>query len=62
MRPLPSFDSEEVELLVAAVQKSLEHLRQANERLGGNDAQILETGRRYALILQKLQAVAGNPV
>jgi hypothetical protein len=62
MRPLPSFDSEEVELLVAAVQKSLEHLRQANEHLGGNDAQILETGRRYALILQKLQAVAGNSV
>jgi len=60
MGPLPSFDSKEVELLVEAVQKTLEHLRAANERLGGNDAQILETGRRYALILQKLQAVAGQ--
>jgi hypothetical protein len=60
MTPLPSFDPEEVELLVAAVQKTLEHLRQANERLPGDDPEILETGRRYAVILQKLQAVTNR--
>ncbi len=58
MVPLPSFDPGEVELLVSAVTKTLEHLREANERLGGNDPQLLETGRRYAVLLQKLEAVA----
>jgi hypothetical protein len=57
MTPLPSFDPKEVELLVAAVEKTLEHLRRANERLPGDDPQIVETGRQYAVILQKLQAV-----
>lgn len=57
MTPLPSFDAQEVELLIEAVQETLEHLRQANERLGGNDRDMLETGRRYALVLQKLEAV-----
>ena len=60
MTPLPSFDDEEVKLLIEAVQKTLEHLRQANERLGGDDAEILETGRRYAIVLQKLEAVAST--
>jgi hypothetical protein len=41
----PSFDAGEVELLVSAVQKTLEHLREANERLGGNDAELMEAGR-----------------
>ena len=57
MTPLPSFDPEEVELLISAVQTVLEHLKQANERLGGNDPEMLETGRRYAVVLQKLEAV-----
>lgn len=57
MTPLPSFVPEEVELLIAAVQQALEGLRQANERLGGNDREMLETGRRYAVVLQKLEAV-----
>jgi hypothetical protein len=60
MTPLPSFDPEEVELLIEAVQKTLEHLKQANERLRGNDREILETGRRYAIVLQKLGAVRGR--
>ena len=60
MAPLPSFDDKEVKLLIEAVQKTLEHLRQANERLGGHDAEILETGRRYAIVLQKLEAVAST--
>ena len=60
MTPLPSFDPEEVELLIAAVQQTLEHLKQANERLGGSDAGILETGRKYAVVLQKLEAVKGR--
>ena len=54
MTPLPSFDPEEVELLIGAVQETLEHLRQANER---NDREMLETGRRYAVVLQKLETV-----
>ena len=60
MISIPTFDAGEVELLESAVQKTLEHLREANERLGGNDAQLLETGRRYAVLLQKLQAVASR--
>jgi hypothetical protein len=60
MTPIPSFDPDEVELLVSAVQKTLEHLREANERLGGNDSEIMETGRRYAVLLQKLQAVTNR--
>jgi hypothetical protein len=47
-----------VELLVSAVRKALEHLRDANERLGGNDRQTIETGQRYAIILEKLEQVA----
>jgi hypothetical protein len=60
MAPLPSFDADEVELLVAAVEKTLEHLRQANERLRGDDPEIVATGQRYAVILQKLQAVTNR--
>jgi hypothetical protein len=57
MAPIPSFEAGEVELLVSAVQKILEHLRAANERVGGNDAELMEAGRRYAILLQKLQTV-----
>jgi hypothetical protein len=57
---IPSFESGEVELLVSAVQKTLEHLRAANERLGGNDAELMEAGRRYAILLQRLEAVADH--
>jgi len=31
-----------------------------NEQQGCNDTEMLETGRRYAVLLQKLQAVAGQ--
>ena len=55
---IPSFEPDEVELLVSAVQKTLEHLRDANERVGGNDPELVEYGRRYAVLLQKLNAVA----
>lgn len=58
MNPLPSFEPDEVELLVSAVEKALEHLKAASERLGGHDRELLEYGRRYAVILQKLKAVA----
>lgn len=55
---LPSFEANEVELLVSAVEQALEHLKTANERIGGNDPELLEYGRRYAIILGKLKAVA----
>ena len=58
--PLPSFESDEVALLISAVEKALERLYRANERLGGNDAEMIEYGRRYSVILQKLQAVVKN--
>lgn len=59
MRPsMPAFQEDEVELLVSAVEKALEHLKQANERVGGHDRELLEFGRRYALILEKLKTVA----
>jgi len=52
---MPAFEEDEVELLVSAVEKALEHLKQANERLGGQDRELLEFGRRYAVILGKLK-------
>ena len=55
---VPSFEPDEVKLLVSAVEKALEHLKAASERLGGRDPELLEYGRRYAVILQKLSAVA----
>jgi hypothetical protein len=55
--PLPAFEQEDVALLISAVEKALRDLRAANEKVGGNDAELLEYGRRYALILLKLQAV-----
>jgi hypothetical protein len=57
MTSIPSFDASDVELLRGAVEKVLQQLRDANERVGGNDAELIETGRQYALLLQKLQAV-----
>jgi hypothetical protein len=60
MKTIPNFDAGEVELLVSAVQKTLQHLREANERLGGNDAEVMEAGRRYAVLLQKLQTIASR--
>lgn len=58
MSGYPSFDPGEVELLVTAVRNALEHLRDASERLGGKDTQMLETGQRYAAILEKLEQVS----
>jgi hypothetical protein len=57
---LPQFDMEEVDLLIAAVQKALEHLKVANEARGGADAEFLEFGRRYSVILQKLESVSAT--
>jgi hypothetical protein len=37
MTDKPSFSAGDVELLADSVRKTLEHLRDANERLGGND-------------------------
>ncbi len=54
---VPSFDPHEVALLISAVQEALANLRQANERSGGNDAELLEYGRRYALLLEKLMSI-----
>jgi hypothetical protein len=60
MISLPSFDAAEVELLASAVEKTLEHLREANERIGGNDAELMQMGQRYAILLQKLHAVTNR--
>ncbi len=57
---LPSFEPSEVALLVSAVQEALERLRQANERVGGTDAELLEYGRQYAVLLQKLEIIRHN--
>jgi hypothetical protein len=56
----PEFDMDEVALLITAVQKALERLRIANEARGGNDPEFLEYGRRYSVILQKLESVASK--
>jgi hypothetical protein len=60
MISLPSFDADEVELLASAVEKTLEHLREANERIGGNDAELMQMRQRYAILLQKLHAVTNR--
>jgi hypothetical protein len=60
MTGIPSFSASDVELLVNSVRKTLEHLRDANERLGGNDAQMIEAGQRYAVLLEKLQAISDH--
>ena len=58
MKPdLPAFERDEVALLISAVEKALERLRDANEQRGGHDPEFIEYGRRYAVILQKLQSV-----
>ena len=55
---IPSFEPDEVALLVSAVEQVLEHLREANEQVGGHDTELLEYGRRYAIVLQKLNVIA----
>jgi hypothetical protein len=57
MVELPAFNEHEVTLLVSSVEQSLQHLRDANERVGGNDSELLAYGERYSIILQKLHAV-----
>ena len=59
-QPFPEFEVYEVALLVSAVEKALERLKLANERSGGDDPEFLEYGRRYAVILQKLQSVLNS--
>jgi hypothetical protein len=59
---LPPFEPDEVSLLISAVEQALQTLYQANERQGGNDREFIELGRRYSVLLQKLQAVQNPPV
>ena len=57
MAEFPAFNQNDVQLLVTSVEQSLRHLRAANERIGGNDPELIEYGKQYSLILEKLQAV-----
>jgi hypothetical protein len=57
---LPIFEPDEVALLVSSVEKSLERLYEASEKVGGNDAELLEYGKRYAILLEKLQTIANR--
>ena len=47
---IPSFQSDEVALLVSAVEKTLEHLRHANEHSGENDTELLSTDQVRLLL------------
>jgi hypothetical protein len=60
MPDIPAFDEIEVQLLVSSVEQSLRHLHDANERVGGNDPELIEYGKRYSIILEKLQAVVNR--
>jgi hypothetical protein len=60
MTGIPSFSAADVQLLAASVRKTLEHLRDANEQLGGNDPQMVEAGQRYSILLEKLEAISGH--
>jgi hypothetical protein len=57
MENLPEFTESDVALLVSVVEQALQRLRDANERRGGNDPELLEYGRRYSVLLQKLHAI-----
>jgi len=57
---IPSFSAADVELLANSVRRTLEDLRDANERFGRNDTQIIEDGQRYSVLLEKLQAISGH--
>lgn len=57
MAQFPEFNEREVALLVSSVERSLHHLRDANERVGGNDAELIDYGRQYSVILEKLQSI-----
>jgi hypothetical protein len=57
---LPAFAEDEVALLISAVEKALENLRDANERQGGDDPELIDYGRRYSIVLQKLNAVLAH--
>jgi hypothetical protein len=57
---LPQFDMDEVALLISAVQKALQRLKRANEARGGADPEFIEFGRRYSIILQKLELIAAR--
>jgi hypothetical protein len=54
---LPNFDKDEVALLISAVERALKNLKRANEKQGGNDSELLEYGRRYSVVLEKLYTV-----
>jgi hypothetical protein len=58
MASLPSFSAGDVALLISAIEQALERLYRANEDVGGGDPELLEYGRRYSVLLEKLQAVA----
>ena len=58
MASLPSFTPGDVALLISAVEQALERLYRANKDVGGGDPEMLEYGRRYSVLLEKLQAVA----
>lgn len=53
----PNFEMDEVALLASAVQETLERLKYANEARGGDDHEFIDYGRRYSVILQKLNSV-----
>ena len=58
MSTIPAFEKDEVELLVSSVEQTLKNLRTANEKLRRDDPELVEYGRRYAVILQKLLAIS----
>jgi len=60
MAALPTFERSDVALLISAIEQALERLYRANEDVGGNDAELLEYGRRYSVLLEKLRAVANG--
>ncbi|MDX2150022.1 MAG: hypothetical protein SFV54_04755 [Bryobacteraceae bacterium] len=57
MKPIPDFTESDVALLVTAVRQALERLRDANERAGGSDPELIEYGVRYSRLLEKLEVV-----
>lgn len=62
MEPQPlELTPDDMALIASAIEQVLQTLQQANEKSGGNDPEVLEYGRRYSLLLQKINPTPTSP-
>lgn len=62
MEPSPlELTPDDMALIASAIEQVLQTLQQANEKNGGKDPEVLEYGRRYSLLLQKITSPPASP-